>query len=281
VTTPNGKMLKDLYDTPEILEGVQLTRLYRDWCDVVSKASKRTRSKGYEFSCIRADSASEPLEIGDLKINFVNPVNKGTETEPLLHKFGSAGKTINGNSVGVKIEYGKASILLCGDMNPPSEKVLLASCRDDALYSHVFKANHHGSHHFTTEFLDAINPWVTVVSSGDVPDYGHPRANLMGSLGHYAPDEIKDPLLFSTELAATFKKIPESKQKDKGTQLYETNTQGIIYVRTNGDWLATGRIFKKKDYDEGMIKSSWKWEAYAYDPESGRFLLNDLETYKS
>ena len=57
----------------------------------------------------------------------------------------------------------------------------------------------------------------------------------MGSLGHYAPDEIKEPLLFSTELAATFKKIPESKQKDKGTQLYEKNTQGIIYVRTNGD----------------------------------------------
>jgi hypothetical protein len=164
-------------------------------------------------------------------------------------------------------------------MNEPAEKWFLRHWDAKALRAHVFKANHHGSQDFTTKFLNTVKPWITVVSSGDFPDYGHPRANLLGSLGHYAPPEIEKPLLFSTEIAATFKKIPESKLKERGHHLYEKNIHGMLHVRTDGDWLAAGRVYGKthKRRRKGKLgKSLWKWEAYAFNLANAKPLANKL-----
>jgi hypothetical protein len=189
------------------------------------------------------------------------------------------GKTINGNSVAVLLKYRRARILLCGDMNEPAEKLLLSHWGKKSLQAQVFKANHHGSQDFTSSFLSAVKPWITVVSSGDFPDYGHPRANLLGSLGHYAPIEIEKPLLFSTEIAATFKKIPESRLGEKGHHLHEKTIHGMIHVRTDGNWLAAGRVYgrtRKKSREKKLSKSLWKWEAYAYNLANGKPLSNKL-----
>jgi len=40
-------------------------------------------------------------------------------------------KPINGNSVGVLLEYGKARILSCGDMNEKAEKLFLEHCKTE------------------------------------------------------------------------------------------------------------------------------------------------------
>ncbi len=37
--------------------------------------------------------------------------------------FNNNGITLNGNSIGLMLEYGKCEILLCGDMNEPAEKI--------------------------------------------------------------------------------------------------------------------------------------------------------------
>jgi hypothetical protein len=98
-------------------------------------------------------------------------------------------------------------------------------------------------------------------------------------LGHYAPPEIEKPLLFSTEIAATFKKIPESKLGEKGLRLHEKTIYGMINVRTDGNWLAAGRVYgrtKKKGKEGRPTKSLWKWEAYAYNLENAKSLKNKL-----
>jgi len=280
----DGTMLVDLYDDIEDLKPrySQLTKIYQDWVDVVTKAKRRAERYKLDFKCCRADQNTKQISIGGqdgLRITFLAPINLGDKNSPRLKTFGSVSKTINGNSVSILLEYRKARILLCGDMNEPAEKLFLRHWGGDALRAHVFKANHHGSQDFTTNFLSTVKPWVTVVSSGDFPDYGHPRANLLGSLGHYAPPEIEKPLLFSTEIAATFKKIPESKLGEKGLRLHEKTIHGMINIRTDGNWLAAGRVYgrtKKKGKEGRPTKSLWKWEAYAFNLENAEPLKNKL-----
>ena len=276
-----GNALIDLYDDVEDLKPhySQLTNIYQEWVDTVTKVRRRAERSMQDFTCCRADQNTKPISIGDLRITFLAPINLGDKNSPRLKTFGSTSKTINGNSISILLEYRRARIMLCGDMNKPAENFFLRHWSGDKIQAHVFKANHHGSQDFTTNFLRTVKPWVTVVSSGDFPDYGHPRANLLGSLGHYSPPEIAEPLLFSTEIAATFKKIPESKLKEKGPQQYEKTVHGLIHVRTDGNWLAAGRVYgrtriKRQEHRPG--KSLWKWEAYAFNLASTKSLKNKL-----
>jgi hypothetical protein len=162
-------------------------------------------------------------------------------------------------------------------MNEKAEAVFLQHTSVAAPIAQVFKASHHGSQYFTTDFLRGVQPWITVVSSGDDPDYGHPTAVLLGSLGHYAPNSIEKPLIFCTEVAATFKQVTVS-SLEKGNQLYEKTTHGLINVRTNGEWLAAGRVYnvRKKTKDGKPTKSLWDWEKYAFNLKNAKPMTNDL-----
>jgi len=275
-----GTMLIDTYSDVNELEPIMgnLLATYRKWCDAVNTARENAKKHNIDLKCIRADHRTPPFKLGadGISLKFLGPINFGSEKSPRLLKYGNAGETINGNSVSIMLEYKQARALLCGDLNNFAEAEMKKRHRVRDLRANLFKANHHGSQHFTTQFLGAVRPWVTVVSSGDLPDYGHPRANLMGSLGRYAPTKIKKPLLFSTELAATFKRLPKAEQKKAGVQLYEKNTEGIIYVRTDGSWLAAGRVYAKKEPKAGEVETSWKWEAYAFNLETAKPLYYKL-----
>lgn len=63
----------------------------------------------------------------------------------------------------------------------------------------VAKACHHGSSHVTDTFLAALNPVVTVISSGDEESHAHPRPDALGAFGKHGRG--RRPLIFSTELA--------------------------------------------------------------------------------
>jgi len=274
------EMLVELYSDIEDLEpkAGELTRTYKKWVEAVSQARDRALQSNIDFKCIRADQNTEPLVLDKkkpLKISFLNPINLDSKNSPKLMKFGRPSETINGNSVAVLLEYGKARILLCGDMNEKAEKQFLEHCKQETPIAHVFKANHHGSQDFTTEFLRIIQPWVTVVSSGDQPDYGHPRANPLGSLGRYAPNVIERPLLFSTEIGATFKGV-DFKSEDVGIQLYEKTNYGLINVRTNGEWLAAGRVYNRRRGKGRYAKSLWDWERYAFNLKNAKPLTDTL-----
>ena len=59
--------------------------------------------------------------------------------------------------------------------------------------AHILKAPHHGSHEFTPKFLQAVNPQITSISSGEIPDHGHPRANFLAAAGRNSRGD--EPLL--------------------------------------------------------------------------------------
>jgi beta-lactamase superfamily II metal-dependent hydrolase len=120
----------------------------------------------------------------------------------------SASHTINGHSVVLRLTYGGFSFLFSGDLNEEAEIDLLQAHENGEvdLRSEVLKAPHHGSDDFLPEFIGAIAPMVSVISSGDESartEYIHPRATLVGALGKHS--RAAEPIIFVTELVAFFK----------------------------------------------------------------------------
>lgn len=152
------------------------------------------------------------------------------------------------------------------------------------LRSHVLKAPHHGSADFSADFLKAVEPVVSVISSGDessLKEYIHPHATLMGALGKYSRGAPSEPLIFVTELVAFFTVEgyvdPEAHKIVRGKPVIEDGEVltdpkakepffafsraafGLVKIRTDGErllmWTNSGQTDLK--------------EAYAFDLSSG------------
>lgn len=150
-----------------------------------------------------------------LSIAVLGPVPDLVDGKPALRWFTDVGKTKNGHSVVLKLRYHDVTVLLGGDLNIPAENHLLEHYTGldpedgdpDAVVTEarktfqvdVAKACHHGSADFTSIYLRAVNPIVTVISSGDGEPHCHPRPDALGTFGKHGRGDR--PLIFSTELA--------------------------------------------------------------------------------
>lgn len=139
-------------------------------------------------------------------------------------KSWDVGKTKNGHSVILRLEYGNLRLLFGGDLNSPAEVFLLnhyaGGVTDEAALiaagrqafgSDVAKCCHHGSADFTEMFLKAVLPAATVISSGDQESHAHPRSDTLGTIGLYG--RLPRPLIFSTELSRS------SRERESATVL--------------------------------------------------------------
>lgn len=155
----------------------------------------------------------------ELCIKVLGPVvKKDSQDKPMLQWIEDVGKTKNGHSVVLRLQYRDISVMLGGDLNIPAEDLLLSHhtglpcpAPDHEGYQvlvetarkvfqvDIAKSCHHGSSDFSTTFFSALNPIATVISSGDNEPYAHPRADTLGTIGLYSRGAR--PLIFSTELA--------------------------------------------------------------------------------
>lgn len=180
----------------------------------------------------------------------------------------NVGRTKNGHSVVIKLVMGNVRILLGGDLNPPAEDFLLQSYagkdivalrkeiqttidsnRKAVLQSQLdtiidsvkkyfqvdfAKSCHHGSADFTNEFLQAVNPLATIISSGDDEPHCHPRPDTLGTIGKYSRGERS--YIFSTELMRSSKEFIKIKDLDLDKEKERIVTvYGMINLRTDGD----------------------------------------------
>jgi beta-lactamase superfamily II metal-dependent hydrolase len=89
-------------------------------------------------------------------------------------QFGAWAYTINGNSVTFRLTYGDFEMLFTGDHNDASERELIDEIGDASrLKADVLKVPHHGSRRALEEFVDAVEPVVSVASMGK-NTHGHP-----------------------------------------------------------------------------------------------------------
>jgi competence protein ComEC len=104
----------------------------------------------------------------------------GTEVSVLAPETGYAnpGEPVNNDSLVMRMQFGKSSVLLEGDAEAPSERAMLAHGRVAAVT--LLKVGHHGSRTSTTqEFLDAASPKDAVISVGVGNTFGHPRYEVI------------------------------------------------------------------------------------------------------
>lgn len=127
-----------------------------------------------------------------------DPLLSGTESDA------------NNNSVVIRLDYGKVSMLLTGDIELEGQGELIASHRD--LESQVLKVSHHGSSDGTTlELIRLVRPEYVVISVGADNEYGHPHRKTLRMLS----------------------------QERTGAQLFRTDRDGTVTIRTDGRRIAT------------------------------------------
>lgn len=197
-------------------------------------------------------------------LKFLREPSKSVELDDAHEaKLGSysASHTINGHSVILKMTYGNVNFLFSGDLNEEAEDILVNQLEggQSVLRSEVLKVPHHGSADFSNVFFEAVNPLVSVVSSGDeseAKEYIHPRATLMGVAGKYS--RFDRPLVFVTEMVAFFKMEGFAKVLKKNTAFkdlkeifaFSRTAFGIVNLRTDGKKLFVFTHTGKRDLKE-------------------------------
>ena len=89
----------------------------------------------------------------------------------------------NNNSIGVRLEYGKFSVLMTGDSEEVERQWWLAHNSSLIRDCTILKLAHHGSRNGTDQrWLDLVQPEAAVASLGAGNDYGHPHSETISLL---------------------------------------------------------------------------------------------------
>lgn len=187
----------------------------------------------------------------DIQIRVLGPIVEtfnGTERGLRMLSGGEA-ITRNGHSIVLRIDYGKVRILLTGDLNRSSQQLLLNYTPEEDFRVDVAKGCHHGSADILFEFLKAMNPKATIISSGDNETFAHPQPTLVGASGFYGREYTADdgksypPLVYSTELArSTNLKFPSKIR----TRENADDTNYVTHFASNSLIQAQGEDFYRK-----------------------------------
>lgn len=260
----DGALLTTLHDTTSDLAGLDLASSGRA---AFGKWIEAVEDSGAAYH--RLDRSHGTLDVGDpnVTVEIIGPA-----LEPgggSARWFGDRSHTINGQSLVFRLTYDGVRTFFSGDLNIPGSRHLLEQPNAAlGVNAHILKAPHHGSHEFSEDLFSAVNPMLTVVSSGESPDHGHPRANFLAAVGRASRGER--PLLFSTEVAALFTDVDEPAadaetrttlgdldftESDANTEArkrFKKVLPGIINVRTNG----------REIYAYRRVQQSYQWESY-------------------
>ena len=274
VTIGGDRVLVTRYSDAAELANLQVTSNTRRWRDAI------VNEPG--VVCRAVDATTGHIDIGDpdVDIEVLGPRLIDVEAP---HNLGypwlsNDGQTVNGHSVILRLTYRDVKILLPGDINPRGARYLLEDSEvEERLNAHILKAPHHGSHEFHLPFLKAVKPQITAISSGEVRDHGHPRANFLGTIGNVS--RSLEPLVFSTELVALFNVDRDTSSAspmsdadfmalnatDPGMVVnarrqFKKRLNGIINIRTDGRMLYAAR----------RVSAGYQWVAYGPIEPSAR-----------
>jgi len=258
---PSEKYLVTRHDSLDDLGSFVLSDGFEKWRQAI--VDERT-----PYNAV--DSTTGSIDSGDLDISIdvLGPRLDIYRGKPVYRWFKDEAATINGHLVVLRLKYRDVSVLFSGDLNSDGAKNLLEDpSLSYKLDAHVFKSPHHGSHDFHWPFLQAIRPQISVISSGDDPDHGHPRAVFIGAIGQVSRSTM--PLVFSTEIAATFVEAGGKEEQEADTELkgldlqtpdanslarnlFKRRLHGMINVRTDG----------KNLYAARRVAAGYWWESY-------------------
>lgn len=213
------------------------------WGALIEKVVAARSASGTPTAIQRLSQQSEWLpghDAGDeVPIRVLGPIAGEKNGRPTLLRLDTSQSiNTNGTSVLLRVDHGKARILLTGDLNAKAHQSLLAEYagREDEFTCDVGKCCHHGSEDVSFTFLQHMHAACTVISSGDHEGHDHPRPRVVAASGLTGFREIRDdklvtPLVYSTELARSVELgRPESVVAGTGAVAVEYGTDRLDEV---------------------------------------------------
>jgi competence protein ComEC len=101
------------------------------------------------------------------------------------------GSPENNASITMMVELSGLRILLTGDLEPESQRAILATGAD--LRADILKVPHHGSAQQDPAFIAATNARLALISAGRDNDYGHPAPRTLTLLSHQSTRTVTTP----------------------------------------------------------------------------------------
>jgi competence protein ComEC len=181
------------------------TKSYRDLLDAINKS-------GAQYT--KAEPGQKFELSGGAVITVLAPIQPFFTKDQLR----SGGNEPNANSVVVRLDYGRFSMLLTGDAEAQTEERMIN--KDTNLQARILKVGHHGSKYATSEnFIKYVKPEVAVISDGANNRYGHPSPDALARL------------------------------KAAGVKIYRTDLQGEITIISKGEGYEIKTAKEAKDAD--------------------------------
>ena len=267
-TSPDGKFLTQLMGKrPQVMAALKddaQPKLQGEWAQLMRNVIKTKTTDGAPTPIRRLSQVDKHIpgfdgSDGGVAIRVLGPFETKVGGQPALHNYGSSpGKNTNGNSLLLRLDYRRSRILLTGDLNRDSQRALLNDYTGERIefQCDVAKACHHGSDDVSYEFLSAMRPAVTVISSGDNEGHDHPRPAIVAASAttgylEISADRILTPLVYSTELA-------RSVNLGKPTRLTVANPNGNTVVEQDqlSTVTVTAKVTKAGDLNPTTISRS-------------------------
>lgn len=209
------------------------------------------------------------LEDKELKAEILSPISNNYEN-------------LNNWSVVVKLDYKNISFLFTGDAEEKVEKQLINSGIN--IKSQVYKVAHHGSDTSNNNnFLEKINPQVSVISVGSTNSYGHPSSSVINELikidSNIFRTDKQGTILISSDGETTIdynkEPLPLKSKEDKNKS---NNDVEIINVDLKKEIVKIKNNSGKKIDISGWRLLSVKGEQEFYFPEGT--IINEGEIIK-
>jgi len=136
--------------------------------------------------------AGNVYKYGEVKLKILYPTENYQNQEVT---------NTNNTSIVAKLSSGSIDYLFTGDITESKSKEILAQ-NSSLLPSEILKVPHHGSKDFSKEFIEKVNPEISVISVGKKNRYGHPSKEILEILRKirsktYRTDEIGEVVIES------------------------------------------------------------------------------------
>lgn len=179
----------------------------------------------------------------------------------------------NNYSIVTKIICGNTSYLIPGDCEKEGERALLESGAD--LSAEVLLVGHHGAATATSkEFLEAVSPFIAVISCGKDNRYGHPKAETLTALTEAGVAYYRTDKVGTIEIASDGTAMHVQSQYPEGAQLEqptappevegkaEEATEYVYVTKTGEKYHRAGCIYLR----ESKIRISIEEAKKKYSP---------------
>jgi competence protein ComEC len=145
------------------------------------------------------DTLARSREINGVRFNIIYPLPGFLDKVP-TEKW----RSLNNNSLVVQVRFGAKTILFSGDIMAPAEAELVSTA-GAALDGDILVSPHHGSRNSSSgAFLDAVSPEAVIVSCGWKNRFHFPHESVL------------------------------EKYRRRGYRVFRTDTDGAVFIRTNG-----------------------------------------------